>query len=216
MEVDALHDLVKQESPRLIFLSETKCYDFEMRRIQQRLRFKNGLFVNPRGRARGLALLWTDDVNATLRKMHERCIDVSITEEDRWCWRLTRIYGWAEHGQKWRTWELMRDLGQQWEEKWLMFWDFNEILLESKKKGGNPGYGGTGYEYTWTNRREEEKLIEEKIDRAMTTGGWLNAFQDAMVVNTVWDGSDHILIILYFEQQNVGGKPPKEAEVFSF
>ncbi|KAL2894806.1 hypothetical protein RDABS01_010715 [Bienertia sinuspersici] len=188
--VDSLHDLVKQESPHLIFLVETKCFSQEIMRIKRRLGFKNGVMVDARGRAGGLAMMWSDDLDVTLRKMGEKFIDVTIKEASNFTWRLTGVYGWSEGNQKHKTWNLLQDLGEQNNLPWAIMGDFNEVLLECEKKGGNPcdfasiqqfrsvvdqlgmhDLKADGYYYTWSNRRIAEDLIEERLDqlRSYTT-----------------------------------------------
>ncbi|KAL2936256.1 hypothetical protein RDABS01_006694, partial [Bienertia sinuspersici] len=50
-------------------------------RLKRRLGFKNGVCVDAKGRSGGLAMLWTEDVEVTLRKIGDRVIDVMVKEE---------------------------------------------------------------------------------------------------------------------------------------
>ncbi|KAL2899916.1 Sulfotransferase family cytosolic 1B member 1 [Bienertia sinuspersici] len=117
----------------------------------------------------------------------------------------------------------MRNLGLQAEEqKWLVYGDLNEILFKTEKKGdvmdelGLKDLGVSGYDYTWTNQREGEDLIEEKLDRAIATGGWMNRFPEAKVVNLIWDGSDHIPIMLLYDQSTRGKEAHDGQKLFRF
>lgn len=47
------------------------------------------------------------------------------------------IYGNPEKGQKWRTWRLMERLADGCSVQWLCVGDFNEILADNEKSGGN-------------------------------------------------------------------------------
>ncbi|KAL2926086.1 N-acetyldiaminopimelate deacetylase [Bienertia sinuspersici] len=82
--VDSLHDMVKRESPPLIFLVEIKCSAHEMMRIKRRHR-----------KSLWLALLWIDEVNIGLR---------------RW---VTGVYGWLEGAHKQKTWRMIQDLNTE-------------------------------------------------------------------------------------------------------
>lgn len=94
--VTSLTDLVRHLSPSVIFLSKTKSSTGVVKRLQRRLGFANGVWVDPKGRAGGLALLWKDDMEINLRSMSNRCIDVSIRHSSGEHWRFTDIYGWSD------------------------------------------------------------------------------------------------------------------------
>lgn len=136
--VDSLHDLVKQKTPALIFLTETKALTHEMMRVKRRLHFKNGVAVDPQGRAGGLAMLWDDTVDITLRSMSKNHIDVLVNQEAHEQWRLIGVYGWPERSNKFKTWELLRSLHEQMDVPWMIMGDFNEVLYETEKNSRNP------------------------------------------------------------------------------
>lgn len=54
MTFDLLTNLVRHFSS----LSETKCHDADIKRVQQWTGLMNRVWVDPNGRARGLAMLW--------------------------------------------------------------------------------------------------------------------------------------------------------------
>ncbi|KAL2937196.1 Nuclear protein localization protein 4 [Bienertia sinuspersici] len=64
------------------------------RRITTQRDFSNKEYCteDARGRSGGLAMLWTEDVEVTLRKMGDRVIDVMVKEESNFTWRLTGMY----------------------------------------------------------------------------------------------------------------------------
>lgn len=51
-------------------------------------------------------------------------------------WRFTGFYGWPETHNRHLSWELLAELAGQGQEPWVCAGDFNEILLDSEKKGG--------------------------------------------------------------------------------
>ncbi|KAL2927764.1 putative D-xylulose kinase A [Bienertia sinuspersici] len=130
-------------------------------------------------------------------------------------WRLTRVHRWAEHGQKSKTWELLRCLGSQSDMPWMLFDDFNEVLYETKKRGGNPcdlnsvqrfrevadelglrDMGIEGYDFTWSNIREGEAFIEERLDRVLVNEDLLEVYPMVKVCNLIWDSSDHFPLVV--------------------
>lgn len=50
--------------------------------------------------------------------------------------------------------------------------------------------------FTWSNRRFEADLVEERLDRFLCNKGWGNYFQEKAVVNLVSWCSDHHLILM--------------------
>ncbi|CAA0813235.1 Unknown protein, partial [Striga hermonthica] len=53
-----------------------------------------------------------------------------------------------------------------------------------------------GYKFTWCNLRSEEGLVEEKLDRALASNGWILNNPNATVSNIVRSASDHSMILL--------------------
>ncbi|KAL2904999.1 Midasin [Bienertia sinuspersici] len=76
-----------------------KSYSHEMVKIMRRLGFKNGVFIEPRGRAGGLSLLWRDDIDVQVESMDNHHINALIGQN----WQITCIYGWPEQGMKHKT-----------------------------------------------------------------------------------------------------------------
>ncbi|KMS97072.1 hypothetical protein BVRB_7g179330 [Beta vulgaris subsp. vulgaris] len=170
-------------------------------------------------RAGGLALLWSEEVDISLKNMGDHCIDVTVQEEGGVLWRFTGIYGWSESSQKVKTWEMMRELGENNNLAWLLVGDFNEVLYETEKNSRNPcdfasvqqfrsvvdelllkDLGADGYPFTWSNRRADDAFVEERLDRALASESWMDLYSNAAVSNLIWDGSDHFPIVM-----NLGG-----------
>ncbi|KAL2939333.1 hypothetical protein RDABS01_000165 [Bienertia sinuspersici] len=191
--------------------------------------------VDARGRAGGLAMMWSEDLDVTLRKMGERFIDVSIKEVNNLTWRLTGVYGWSEGNQKYKTWNLLQKLGEENSLPWAIMGDFNEVLLECEKKGGNPcdfasiqqfrsvvdqlgmhDLKADGYYYTWSNRRAAEDLIEERLDRVLVNGAFKDAFLHAYVTNLIWDSSDHTPLVIKMGEENQQHANSSSTKLFRF
>lgn len=109
--IASLTDLVRHYSPSFVFLSKTKCSGAVIKRIQQKKGLDNGVWVDPIGKAGSLALIWSKEEEISLRSMSSRFIDVSIRHFSGEHWRFTGIYGWADHGHKHNTWDLIKKFG---------------------------------------------------------------------------------------------------------
>lgn len=196
--INALQSLVRAHSPEILFISETKSNKKEIRRLQDR-----SICVEANGRAGGLALFWSDEVDVKVTGKCDHFIDCMVSGDGVSSWRLTGIYGWPENSQKHRTWEMINSLRKDRGDPWPLGGDFNEILHVSDKRGGVARSSknlrdfqncmdinglremhARGYKYTWSNKRREG-LIEEKLDRFLANSDWWNAFPNASVTNLV-------------------------------
>lgn len=101
---------------------------------------------------------------------------------------------------------------------WLCGGDFNELLLDSEKKGGADkksssiqmfrdtinncnlqDLGFTGYPFTWSNGREGEENIQERLDRFLATKNWKNLYPCVKITHEARMFSDHNPILVEFE-----------------
>ena len=98
---------------------------------------------------------------------------------------------------------------------WVIAGDLNEPLLDEDKFGGRPvsisrsllfkdcldrcnivDLGFSGPRYTWTNRRELNNLIQERIDRFFMNPSWCLLYPEARVSHLTRCNSDHCLVLL--------------------
>ena len=98
---------------------------------------------------------------------------------------------------------------------WALMGDFNEVLSEDEKYGGNPicqrrvraikecmddcnmmDLGFSGPKYTWTNKRELGNLIQCRLDRCWVNPGWKELYPEANVTHLARVNSDHCPLLL--------------------
>lgn len=63
------------------------------------------------------------------------------------------------------------------------------------------GYRGTTF--TWNDKRSLPYQIQERLDRAVDTTDWIDMFTDAVVWNLDFFGSDHRLLHLVINDQEI-------------
>lgn len=97
---------------------------------------------------------------------------------------------------------------------WIVTSDFIEVRNQSEKLGGNPiklnrcnafnsciaecgliDLGSSSLKYTWTNK-SKRRPIQEKLDRALVNGKWLQEWPQSHVVNLLRHSSDHSPVLM--------------------
>ena len=56
--------------------------------------------------------------------------------------------------------------------------------------------GFSGPIFTWSNKREGNSMILERLDRGLCNRGWKNLFSDSIIHHLDFWGSDHRLLLL--------------------
>ncbi|CAL1388085.1 unnamed protein product [Linum trigynum] len=109
---------------------------------------------------------------------------------------------------------------------YVIIGDFNTTLLASEKDGGrewsvapaaslrdfvhdlglhDPGFQGD--QFTWTNKRMGATCIRERLDRALCSQAWMDAFPETLVKHFTDQGSDHRALLLSDKPYSRTGRP---------
>lgn len=127
------------ENTQVVFLMETRLHDSEMHKIKVRCGFSSYFSVacngSDRHRAGGLALLWHDQVNITVKSFslnHILCMCEEGEGNDPWF--LSGIYGFPKEHNKKKTWQLIQQLSSMVGSKWICLGDLNDILMGVRKR----------------------------------------------------------------------------------
>ena len=100
---------MKSEGPTILFLMETKLDVREMELLRVKLRFKYCFAVPSLRRSGGLAVLWNDPAQITIRNFTHNHIDSHIQLLGGICWRFTgflailRVIENANLGSFWKN-----------------------------------------------------------------------------------------------------------------
>ncbi|XP_019188355.1 PREDICTED: uncharacterized protein LOC109182660 [Ipomoea nil] len=176
----------------------------------------------------GLALLWRTNGTASLLSYSKNYVDVEVSMPGFDKWRMTGYYGFAQRGRQNDSWGLIRSLSHRSELPWVVIGDFNDLLYQYEKRGGNPhpeallrGFGDTidecglaqlpmqGYPFTWERGEGTVDWIEERLDKVLVTQEWREVVRDASVLNILTRRSDHsalFLGILNLRERAGGGR----------
>jgi hypothetical protein len=133
---NVIMDVQKREAPDVLFLSETKHDTKWMEWWRWKLEMPNMVARDSDGASGGLALLWRNGIDLTVKSLSKYHIDAVIKGEDGISWWFTWIYGESKNDEKEKTWEIMRELKGKMDLPWMMCGNFNEILFGYEKDGG--------------------------------------------------------------------------------
>ena len=200
---------------------ETKSRKNKMEKIRCRLGFSNMLSVDYVGKRGGLALLWKDEIGVEIQNFSCCHINAKICERlNGRYWKFTGFYGHPKANKRREAWSLLWFLASLDPSAWVCMGDFNKILNQSEKYGGNErnrrlmeDFQATltdcelmdlGYcepKFTWNNGRDGEEFIQERLDRVVTNEWWRSLFPKADVWVERAVNSDHLPIFVTMQEE---------------
>ena len=223
--------MIASEDPILVFLMETKLSKEEMTKKKYTLGFTKGLVVGSNGSKGGLALLWRKEVRVDIQTFGPWHIDVEVGGvTGTGTWRFTGFYGQPDTSKREETWRILERLGNANHLPWLCMGDFNEIVSDFEKLGGNlrspkqmerfrdainrcrfRDLGYVGPRFTWNKIFTNGDSWWVQLDRALATTEWFSNFANAKLHHLSTTASDHCILALRWNQReqrrNKGVKP---------
>ncbi|XP_019181782.1 PREDICTED: uncharacterized protein LOC109176840 [Ipomoea nil] len=213
--VQEIVDMVSRKKPDFVLLIETMVARDHAERLRVKIEFDGLFYVDNVGVRGGMALLWRKNNTASLLSYSKNHVDIEVTMPGFQKWRMTGFYGFAQRWRRNESWELIRSLSHRSQLPWVMIGDFNDLLYQHEKRGGNPhpeallrGFGETidecglaqlpmqGYPYTWERGEGTVDWIEERLDKVLVTQEWRDVVRDASVLNILTRQSDHSALFL--------------------
>ena len=130
-------------------------------------------------------------------------------------WIFYAVYASPRNAERHILWENLIKVADLHNKPWVIAGDFNEPLLDEDKFRERPisiyksllfkdcldkcnmvDLGFSGPRYTWTNRRELNNLIQERIDRFFMNPSWCLLYPEARVSHLTRCHSDHCPVLL--------------------
>ena len=196
---------------------ETRVGGDKAKEIIDRLPFDGAIRAETIGYASGIWLLWNSD-RVTVMQLasmeQEIHVEVKVLPSNL-SWILSVVYASPRIVERQVLWENLAKVAELHSKPWIIAGDFNEPLVEADKFGGRlvsinrsllfkdcldkcnmVDMGFSGPRYTWTNRREINNLIQERIDRVFMNPSWCLLYPDAKVSHLTRCHSDHCPILL--------------------
>ncbi|XP_075654705.1 uncharacterized protein LOC142624853 [Castanea sativa] len=208
-----LRCLSMEEGPQVLFLCETKLDKYGFANLKRKLEMTQGVEVPRTGLGGGLALLWHEHIDVTVKTFSPHHIDALLNSGGT-LWRFTGFYGHPATAKRWESWDLLRHLHSVGSYPWLLMGDFNEILHPDEYwgKGARPftqiiefqrvvddcsllDLGFEGPKFTWCNNRFQGNLVYERLDRGLYNQEWLNLFPLSKLFHIPFGFSDHLALL---------------------
>ncbi|XP_072064279.1 uncharacterized protein [Arachis hypogaea] len=192
LTIHTLKGICKSHSPEIVFISETKN---QSRQVEAKFRacsYESWHIVNPSGIAGGLALAWKDSINVQIINSGEFFVAAEVKEfGNNGVWMFIGVHLSCSEQIRALQFEELTTMSQQLEEKVVIAGNFNAIISQAKKEGGDQksattiatfinfidsnklvDIGMVGRPFTWTNRRQREDLVKERLELYLVGMGW--------------------------------------------
>ena len=92
------------------------------------LGFSHAYAVSSSGHSGGLGLFWNDGIKLDVFGYSEYHVDAKVAMPNYAEWRLMRVYGEAQVGERYKTWDKLKAISSASSLPWLCIGDFNEVL----------------------------------------------------------------------------------------
>ncbi|KAL8116071.1 hypothetical protein AgCh_022528 [Apium graveolens] len=198
--IQFLKHITQQKRPSIIFLSETLAREKKVAEVCKTLNFAGFISIEVQGHSGGLALLWKNEGGCTVIEATRNYIDFEVENEGVGRWRYTGFYGCPERQRRRESWGMLLNLRERSNLPWCVIGDFNDMMYEDEKRGGNkqPFYlltgftetletcqlkdlGFVGEKFTWERSRGSNFWIQERLDRGVANQKWRELFPEAEV-----------------------------------
>ena len=194
--------------------------------IIRNLPFDGAYSTDTLGFAGGIWLLWRSDlVDVDVLSATEQEIHALIRVSSSSPWLLSAIYASPRFVDRCVLWDNLKLIADSHNLPWAVMGDFNEMISNDEKFGGNPvcrrrihaytecmdycqlmDLGFSGPKFTWTNMRGVSDLIQERLDRGWVNPRWKALYPEASMQHLARLNSDHCPLLL-----NLDPPPPSAA-----
>ena len=220
-------ELVQNYNPAILVVMETYVGRDRAREITNLLPFDGAFHIDTIGYAGGLWVMWNADrvdlalLSSTEQGIHAE-VKVCFTNAS---WLFSAVYASHRNAERQVLWKNLMSVVDLHNMPWVIAGDFNEPLLSEDKFGGRTmsvnrsllfkkcldkcntmDIGFAGPYYTWTNRREVQALIQERIDRYFINPNWCVLYHDAKITHLTRCLWDHYPVLLELQSRTQNGR----------
>ncbi|XP_070014337.1 uncharacterized protein [Nicotiana sylvestris] len=191
--------LLNNYKPALVALLETCIHDHTV--FKNDFNFSHMEQVESQGISGGIVLLWNadlvlvDELTMTTQEVH--CMVQVLPNPTKRL--LFSIYANNSVHSRSLLWHNLKCVYDSYKGPWLVGGDFNEVIRQNEKFGGNPinnsrvdafakclnycnllHLGFKGSRYTWTNKRRNGNIIIERLDRILAKSDSLQIYPETV------------------------------------
>ena len=140
--VQELGDIIRAQDSTVVFLAEIWLVEARLVGICDSLQFGHHYGVLKINHGGGLAIFWKKYFDLRVVSSSLNHIDTIIFGGTNKAWRFMGFYGISKTHRLSDSWNLLRNLHNQFSLPWLCGGDFNELVKSHEKRGGRPhAYG---------------------------------------------------------------------------
>ncbi|XP_030941902.1 uncharacterized protein LOC115966912 [Quercus lobata] len=219
--------MVQKHNSAILVVMETRVRGNRAREITERLPFDGAIRSDVVGFAGGIWVLWNFDrvdvahLASTKQEIHFT-VKVRISNI---IWLFSTVYASPRCAERHILWNNLMKVADLHNMPWVIAGDFNKPLVNDDKFGGRVvsvnisvlfkerldkcnmiDIGFASLHYTWTNRREIQALIQERIDRFFMNPQWCLLYSDAKVTHLPRYHFDHCPVLLEMQPGVSRGK----------
>lgn len=207
-----VRELARNYNPAIMVIMGTHLGGDRAREITDRLPFDCAIHTETIGFTGGLWLLWNSDmaeVEQLANTEQEIHVEVKIRSSNL-SWIFNAIYASPRSAERCVLWNNLSRVVDMHNKPWVLAGDFNEPLVDEDKFGGRPvsinrslllkdcldkcnmvDLGFNGPRFTWTNKRDANYFIQERIDRYFMNLSWCLLYPEARITHLTRCHSDH-------------------------
>ncbi|KAF7802766.1 ribonuclease H [Senna tora] len=168
---------------------------------------------DPIGSKGGLGVWWNKNIDVTIVSASKNWIHLKIKFANNQQIFFTGVYGAPVTSEREALWQYLKNLNIQ-NEPWILTGDFNQVASIQEKLSkchnipGSEDMNNTinnlglvdlqtmGNWYTWTNGRQGEAVVWERLDKTFANTEWMQNFPDSWVNVLPVIASDHSPLVV--------------------
>lgn len=190
--VRCLQEIKRRVEPKIFLMETKKPNSFVLNKVED-IGYTYNALVPPHGHGgRGLILLWKQEIQLEVISSCDNYTDARINYEGKRFYS-TFVYGNPNKALRKQMWNHLIELAMIRDEPWFISDDFNDILDNSEKEGGQARSEGSFGDFrtfllkviymisgipaalSWRGSRRDY-TIDSRLDRAISNSSWPELF----------------------------------------